>query len=91
MKIQNLLLFLVALLEFFMIASFALPDDDVYRILSDPAVTFTYSRLSEVEKQCRSLLSSASELKTDEDKSLDLWEGSLSATEIGSRKLVGYH
>lgn len=75
MKIQNLLLFLVALLEFFMIASFALPDDDVYRILSDPAVTFTYSRLSEVEKQCRSLLSSASELKTDEDTKFRLMGG----------------
>ncbi|KAF9680670.1 hypothetical protein SADUNF_Sadunf06G0145800 [Salix dunnii] len=67
MEIQNLLLCLMAVLEFFMIASFALPDEDVYSTLSDPSVTFTYNRLSEVEKQCRSLLSSASELKTDED------------------------
>ncbi|KAJ6406923.1 hypothetical protein OIU84_010440 [Salix udensis] len=66
----------MALLEFFMIASFAVPDEDVYSsTLSDPSVTFTYSRLSEVEKQCRSLLSSASELKTDEDTKLRLMGG----------------
>ncbi|KAJ6698616.1 FAMILY PROTEIN putative (DUF2921)-RELATED [Salix purpurea] len=58
-----------------MIASFAVPDEDVYSTLSDPSVTFTYSRLSEVEKQCRSLLSSASELKTDEDTKFRLMGG----------------
>lgn len=58
-----------------MIASFAVPDEDVYRTLSDPSVTFTYSRLSEVEKQCRSLLSSASEMKTDEDTKFRLMGG----------------
>ncbi|KAJ6743020.1 FAMILY PROTEIN putative (DUF2921)-RELATED [Salix viminalis] len=75
MKIQNLLVCVMALLEFFMIASFAVPDEDVYSTLSDPSVTFTYSRLSEVEKQCRSLLSSASELKTDEDTRFRLMGG----------------
>ncbi|CAK7338233.1 unnamed protein product [Dovyalis caffra] len=67
MKIQTLLLGLSALLEFFMITGFALPDDDVYLTLSDPSAAFTYNRLSEVEKQCSSFLSSASELKPDED------------------------
>ncbi|KAJ4832117.1 hypothetical protein Tsubulata_032534 [Turnera subulata] len=68
MRTKTLLLVgLLTLLDFSIIIIFATPDEDVFHELSDPKVVFTYSRLSEVEKHCASFLSSASELKPDDD------------------------